>query len=87
MQSGGGKGGTLMAFLWGKYIVKEMSKGDHNCLFAVAHSYAKHLLDGDSMICTVLLHYKDVESGRLFFVMRNEVGNGPSAIFIATASG
>jgi len=77
MQSGGGKGGTLMAFLWGKYIVKEMSKGDHKCMLAIAHSYVKHLCDGDSMICTVLLHYKDVDSGRCFFVMRNEVGNGP----------
>jgi hypothetical protein len=77
LQKGGGKGGTLMAFLWGKYIVKEMSAGDHKAMLAITSSYVEHLRGERSLICTIFLHYRDVESGRIFFVMRNEVGNGP----------
>merc|ERR1719456_506771 len=74
LEKGGGKGGTLMAFLWGKYIVKEMSKGDHLTMLSVTQSYVEHLHNGDSMICIVYMHYRDVETGRIFFAMKNEVG-------------
>jgi hypothetical protein len=66
-----------MAFLWGKYIVKEMSKGDHNAMLKVTESYVHHLHERQSRICVVFMHYRDVQSGRIFFAMRNEVGNGP----------
>jgi len=74
---GGGKGGTLMVFLWGKYIVKEMSEGDHVTMLEVTPSYVEHLHNGKSLICTVFLHFRDIPSGRRFFAMRNEVGNPP----------
>lgn len=77
LEKGGGKGGTLMAFLWGKYIVKEMNKGDHEAMLKVTPSYIEHMCGGDSRICPVFLHYRDIESGRTFFAMRNEVGGGP----------
>jgi hypothetical protein len=77
LEKGGGKGGTLMAFLWGMYIVKELSDGDHKTLLEVTQSYVEHLRNGESRICTVLLHYIDLDSGRKFFAMRNEVGSGP----------
>jgi len=77
LEKGGGKGGTLMAFLWGKYIVKEMSEGDHKTMLEITPSYVQHLRDDRSLICTVFLHYKDTQNGRKFFAMRNEVGNGP----------
>jgi len=74
---GGGKGGTLMAFLWGKYIVKEMSQGDHQAMLDVTPSYINHLTERPSLITKVFMHYRDVESGRIFFAMRNDVGKGP----------
>lgn len=77
LEKGGGKGGTLMVFIEGKYIVKELSKGDHKTLLSVTESYAEHVKSGDSRLCMVFLHYRDLASGRLFFVMRNEVGLGP----------
>jgi len=77
LEKGGGKGGTLMAFLWGKYIVKEMNAGDHKAMLEITPSYVDHLHEDKSMISLVFLHYKDIQSGRTFFAMRNEVGNGP----------
>lgn len=82
LEKGGGKGGTLMAFLWGKYIVKEMSEGDHKAMLEVTPSYVEHLHAGiekgtPSRICAVYLHYRDIQSKRIFFAMKNEVGNGP----------
>jgi len=77
LKAGGGKGGTLMVYLWGKYIVKELSKSDHRTLLEIAASYVNHLREATSLITKVFLHYKDVETGRKFFAMRNEVGNTP----------
>jgi hypothetical protein len=74
---GGGKGGTLMVFLWGKYIVKEMSDGDHKTMLEITQEYVQHLHNGKSLLCTVFLHYRDIQSGRKFFAMRNEVGDPP----------
>lgn len=77
LEKGGGKGGTLMAFLWGKYIVKELSQGDHRALLEITPSYVSHLRNGSSLLCSVFMHYRNVETGRIFFVMKNEIGNGP----------
>merc|ERR1719375_999247 len=54
-----------------------MSKGDHKAMLEITESYVEHLHKEKSLICTVFLHYRDVESGRTFFAMRNEVGNPP----------
>eukprot|EP00931_Biecheleriopsis_adriatica_P017136 TRINITY_DN12390_c0_g2_i1.p1 TRINITY_DN12390_c0_g2~~TRINITY_DN12390_c0_g2_i1.p1 ORF type:complete len:350 (-),score=56.68 TRINITY_DN12390_c0_g2_i1:312-1361(-) len=81
LTSGGGKGGTLMAFVDSSFIVKEMSKGDHQSLLRVALSYGQHVRGGDTLICPIYLHFRDVESNRYFFVMRNSVGRGPFKAF------
>jgi len=77
LQKGGGKGGTLMAFLWGKYIVKEMSTGDHEAMMEITEEYVNHIVEGQSKLCVVFLHYRDVADDKIYFAMRNEVGNGP----------
>lgn len=79
LEAGGGKGGTLMARVSSAYIVKELSKGDHDTLLAIAGSYAKHVRAGETLLCPVYLHFRDVATGRLFFAMRNTVGKGPFA--------
>eukprot|EP00931_Biecheleriopsis_adriatica_P017135 TRINITY_DN12390_c0_g1_i1.p1 TRINITY_DN12390_c0_g1~~TRINITY_DN12390_c0_g1_i1.p1 ORF type:complete len:358 (-),score=60.37 TRINITY_DN12390_c0_g1_i1:205-1278(-) len=81
LKAGGGKGGTLMAFVGSSYIVKEMSKGDHQSLLRVASSYGKHVLGGDTLICPIYLHFRDIADDRFFFVMRNSVGRGPFKAF------
>lgn len=75
--AGGGKGGTLMVHLQGKYIVKEMSEGDHRTLLEITEDYVDHVRNGDSRLCQIFLHYRDIKSGRKFFAMRNEVGPKP----------
>lgn len=77
LEHGGGKGGNNMAFLPGGYVVKELSQVDHMALLEVTESYVEHVMSGPSCLCRILLHYVDWRSGRKFFAMRNEVGNGP----------
>mmetsp|Transcript_61741 Transcript_61741/g.133770 ORF Transcript_61741/g.133770 Transcript_61741/m.133770 type:complete len:368 (-) Transcript_61741:111-1214(-) len=75
--NGGGKGGTLMARVGENYIVKELSKGDHKTLLQISRSYAHHVRGGNTLICPIYMHFRDVATGRHFFVMRNSVGKGP----------
>merc|ERR1719253_1952394 len=77
LQNGGGKGGTLMAKVGASFIVKELSKGDHKALLAIAGSYGQHVRMGDTLLCPIYMHFRDIASGRYFFVMRNGVGQGP----------
>eukprot|EP00928_Gymnodinium_smaydae_P083100 TRINITY_DN66362_c0_g1_i1.p1 TRINITY_DN66362_c0_g1~~TRINITY_DN66362_c0_g1_i1.p1 ORF type:complete len:389 (-),score=50.00 TRINITY_DN66362_c0_g1_i1:302-1468(-) len=77
LESGGGKGGTLMASVGGLYIVKEMSAGDHQTLLRIAGSYACHVREGETLLCPIYLHFQDVKTGRKFFAMRNTIGTGP----------
>eukprot|EP00442_Polarella_glacialis_P054621 CAMPEP_0115070350 /NCGR_PEP_ID=MMETSP0227-20121206/13064_1 /TAXON_ID=89957 /ORGANISM="Polarella glacialis, Strain CCMP 1383" /LENGTH=323 /DNA_ID=CAMNT_0002456853 /DNA_START=57 /DNA_END=1025 /DNA_ORIENTATION=+ len=77
LKPGGGKGGGLMARVGDGYLVKELSKGDHQVLLQIAGSYARHVRSGDTLICPIYLHFQDVASGRFFFAMRNSVGRGP----------
>lgn len=74
LNNGGGKGGTLMAFVEHSFVVKELNEGDHNVLLAITRSYCKHLSSGSSRLAFVLMHFQDVQTGRKFFVMRNELG-------------
>jgi hypothetical protein len=49
LAEGGGKGGNLMAFSQDdqkKYLVKEMSDGDHKMLYTLTEEYVDHLLQG-----------------------------------------
>lgn len=77
LRNGGGKGGTLMAFVGTSFIVKELSAGDHKVLLALARSYGAHVRSGETMICPIYLHFCEPSSGRFFFAMRNVVGSGP----------
>mmetsp|Transcript_67388 Transcript_67388/g.171026 ORF Transcript_67388/g.171026 Transcript_67388/m.171026 type:complete len:386 (-) Transcript_67388:113-1270(-) len=68
---GGGKGGDLMAFTTcGRYIIKEI-KGDHQSLLTVAHSYCERILQGNTLLCKVYLHYRDPSSDKTYMVMGN----------------
>jgi len=79
LQAGGGKGGTLMVRVGCSYIVKELSAGDHASLLAIAGDYSQHVRAGETLLCPIYLHFRDVETGRFFFAMRNSVGKGPFA--------
>ncbi|CAJ1342494.1 unnamed protein product [Effrenium voratum] len=76
LAGGGGKGGTLMAKV-GNFIVKELSAGDHKTLLQVTDSFGEHLRAGPSLLSPIFLHFRDKETKRCFFAMRNCVGKGP----------
>lgn len=78
---GGGKGGSLLAFIGSEYIVKELRYGDHKALLRIAHKYFNHVRNGDTLLSAIFLHFQDLETGRRFYVMRNVLGSGP---FLAT---
>lgn len=84
---GGGKGGTLMAFIEGRYIVKELSKADHEALLKVTPSYLDHVSSGDSCLAKILLHFQDQETKKFYYVMRNEIGDETSMDFIYDLKG
>lgn len=76
-ESGGGKGGCMMAFIGSDYIVKELSTSDHQSLLDLAEEYVEHIFAGETLLCAILLHFEDAATGRFFFVMRNAMGSGP----------
>lgn len=76
-ECGGGKGGCPIAVIGSKYLVKELSNGDHQTLLEIAQSYVEHVRGGDTLLCAILLHFQDVATGRMFFAMRSATGDGP----------
>ena len=80
LEKGGGKGGTLMARIGHLYIIKELSKGDHASLLEVASSYGQHVRGGDSLITPMYLHFRDIQTNRTFFAMRNSTGDRKSVV-------
>lgn len=93
LRPGGGKGGQLMAFsTCRRYIIKEMSPGDHATLLAVTERYAAHVLPSPApgggrareqdrpkgtLLCLYLLHYQDVATRKVFVVMANSLARTP----------
>jgi hypothetical protein len=77
LESGGAKGGCLMAFLGSEFVVKELSSDDHESLLSISKSYFDHVRGGDTTLSAILLHFEDQLTGRRFFVMRNVIGGGP----------
>jgi hypothetical protein len=83
MSEGGGKGGALMCLTKdSKYLVKEMSKGDHLVLSRLAASYVEHMLVEDeeelgplpkccSLMAKFLVHFHEPISGITYVVMTN----------------
>jgi len=84
LAEGGGKGGNLMAFTKDahmKYLVKEMSDGDHKMLFMLTHEYVEHLREGRdipdpqigcrSFIARFFAHFFDPTTGKNYVVMNN----------------
>lgn len=73
-KAGGGKGGDLMAFTTdGSFIIKELSKGDHECLQNITESFVERIIGGNSLIVTIYMHFEDrtQEPVRTYKVMRN----------------
>jgi len=77
LTNGGGKGGSLMVRVPDSYIVKELSKGDHKCVLRIATSYGQHVRGKETLLCPIYLHFRDKETDRCFFAMRNSIGSGP----------
>lgn len=77
LQNGSGKGGTLMAFVNSDYVVKELSVGDHQAMLQLTRAYTDHILEGDSLLCRVYLHFQEPGTPHAFLVMKNEIGEGP----------
>jgi hypothetical protein len=77
LESGDAKGGCPLAFLGSEFIVKELSSNDHQSLLRISQSYFEHVCNGDSLLSAIFLHFEDLATGRIFFVMRNVVGSGP----------
>merc|ERR1719171_1212352 len=55
----------------GRYIVKELTEGDHQSLLVLAESYLCHLRGGPSLLCLFYLHFQELGSGRRYVAMRN----------------
>jgi len=73
-KSGGGKGGTLMAFV-GSYIVKQLSRADHSVLLEITESFTEHIR-GPTLLCPIYLHFRDSATGTICMVIGNVVGTG-----------
>lgn len=74
LAKGEGKGGGQMCFC-GDFVVKELSKDDDRVLFELANSYWDHLSTGVTRLVIIFLHFKDIKTGRKFFVMGNTLGS------------
>jgi len=77
LAGGGGKGGTLMAFIEKRYVIKELSPGDHAALLEISTSYLEHVRGGHSLLSEILLHFHDQSTKKNFFAMRHSYGDGP----------
>jgi hypothetical protein len=77
LESGDAKSGCLMAFLGSDFVVKELNSDDHESLLRISQSYLEHVLDGDTLLAAIFLHFEDAPSGRRFYAMRNVLGSGP----------
>jgi hypothetical protein len=77
LESGGAKGGCLMAFVGSTYVVKELSTDDHAALLEISESYFEHVRSADTLLSAIFLHFEDLATGRKFFAMQNAVGHGP----------
>ncbi|CAD7946169.1 unnamed protein product [Amoebophrya sp. A25] len=79
----GGKGGELMCFTRSrKFIVKQMSPGDHQTLLEIAKQYVDHVLGGQTLLTLMPLHF--TYEKRPYLVMINCLAKSYSAK--ATAS-
>jgi len=66
-----------MAFVGSDFVVKELSAGDHQAMLQLTSSYVTHILEGDSLLCRVYLHFQEPGTNHAFLVMKNEIGEGP----------
>jgi len=78
MRGSGAKGGTMMAYVSDKYVVKELSPSDHKALLEATPALCKHMAEGLSLLTPIYLHFRIKELNRTFMVMCNMVGEGPS---------
>jgi len=70
--SGGGKGGCLLAFSKDRrFIVKELSAGDHQTLLALTRSLVERMHGAQTLLCTIYMHYTDAREEHTLIVMRN----------------
>jgi len=71
------KGGALMAFIGGDFVIKDLNKGDHESLLDITASYVEHATTGESLLAPMYLHWQDVENGNNYYCMGSSCGEGP----------
>lgn len=71
LKNGGGKGGSLMTLSeCRRFLVKEMSPGDHRALLDITPDLIDHLTRS-TLLCPLYLHFCVASSGRKFIAMGN----------------
>lgn len=74
MRHGGGKGGDLLAFTSdGKYIIKEVGKGDQQTLLRISAALVQHVCTapGGSLIARFFMHFNRPQDSKDYVVMNN----------------
>lgn len=74
LSSAGGKGGCSCCNIGNHFFLKELSSGDHLSLCDIARTYVDHIIKSEhtgTMINFIYLHYRDIATGRRFYVMKN----------------
>uniref|UniRef100_A0A7S2X5X5 PIPK domain-containing protein n=1 Tax=Lotharella oceanica TaxID=641309 RepID=A0A7S2X5X5_9EUKA len=82
LSTGGGKGGSPLAFTPNGYIVKELSQGDHDSLVEMTEALCNRLTEKRSLLIRFFLHFG--KHGRYFVAMSNVFytpGQNPELIF------
>jgi len=83
LSSAGGKGGCGCSDIGNHFFLKELSSGDHLSLCDIARTYVDHIINSEhtgTMINLIYLHYRDIATGRRFYVMKNHCRDpGPGA--------
>lgn len=76
----GGKGGNPMAFTTDKrFLVKEISAGDHKSMLERTSILVDRVLTGDSLIVPLFLHF--ARGSKNYLVMLNALPSGPGIIW------
>lgn len=79
LKDGGGKGGDLMCRSPDQhFVLKEMNEQDHQSLLECTHRYVDHMTEGPSLLCLLLIHFRQRSRRKNYFVMTNCLSCHPS---------
>jgi len=52
-------------------IVKALTKDDHKSLIVLAEAYVERLLDDETLLCPIYLHFRDEKTKKCYIALRN----------------